>query len=209
MKTAITALVFFGISLSLSAQTLELVPLQTISPQIQQEMRYASTNNFTGQVVYSFKGCWLRPIVAERLARVQQELSSQQLGLKVWDCYRPMAAQQRFWDLVPDPRYVSPPGKGGLHTRGTAVDLTLVDADGNELPMPTEFDDFSAKAHRQASDTPAMAKLNSQILQRAMEKHGFVGLETEWWHFDLKNWQDYPPLLKLAPTDLELTSPGR
>lgn len=208
MKALITALVCCALSLAafaqFPAQALELVPLQSISPQILQEMRYASANNFTKQVVYSFNACWLRPIVAERLARVQQELAGQQLGLKVWDCYRPMAAQQRFWDLVPDPRYVSPPGKGGLHTRGTAVDLTLVDADGKDLPMPTEFDDFSVKAHRQASGTPSMAKLNSQILQRAMEKHGFVGLDTEWWHFDLQNWKDYPPLINLDPKDLHL-----
>ncbi len=203
MKSLLTASAFFCLSLGVSAQALELVPLHSVSPKIQQEMRYASDNNFTKQVVYSFNACWLRPQAAERLARVQQELESQQLGLKVWDCFRPMAAQQRFWDLVPDPRYVSPPGKGGLHTRGTAVDLTLVDAEGNELTMPTAFDDFSPKAHRQAKDTPAMAKLNSQILQRAMEKHGFVGLDTEWWHFDLKNWKDYPPLLNLDPKALQ------
>jgi len=209
MKALLIAGASLLFGLHLSAQAHELVPLQLVNPRIQQEMRYASANNFTKKVVYSFNACWLQPQAAERLARVQQELESQQLGLKVWDCFRPIAAQQRFWDLVPDPRYVSPPGKGGLHTRGTAIDLTLVDAQGNEMTMPTAFDDFSPKAHREAPDTPAMAKLNSQILQRAMEKHGFVGLDSEWWHFDLKNWKDYPPLLTLDPKELQVPGAGQ
>lgn len=183
---------------------LALVELRQINPRIVQDMRYATANNFTKHVVYSFQGCWLRPMVAERLSRVQQELESQQLGLKVWDCFRPMAAQKRFWELVPDPRYVSPPGRGGLHTRGTAIDLTLVDAEGNEMVMPTAFDDFSPRAGRDYAATPAQARLNSQILQRVMEKHGFKGLDSEWWHFDLIHWKDYPPLIDLDPNVLRL-----
>jgi D-alanyl-D-alanine dipeptidase len=116
------------------------------------------------------------------------------LGLKVWDGFRPMAAQWKFWELVPDERYVSDPRKGGRHTRGTAVDLTLITKEGQELLMPSEFDDFSEKAHRDYKEAPLEAIWNRELLREVMESHGFEGLPSEWWHFDLKGWKDYPPL---------------
>jgi len=96
--------------------------------------------------------------------------------------------------LVPDERYVSDPRKGGRHTRGTAVDLTLVTKDGQELPMPSAFDDFSEKAHRNYMGATPEEIGNRELLQTVMEKHGFIGLPTEWWHFDLVGWENYPPI---------------
>ena len=140
------------------------------------------------------KKCYLKTIVAHQLSRVQQDLEAIGLGLKVWDGYRPMSAQQRFWELVPDPRYVSPPGKGGRHTRGTAVDITLINQQGQELLMPTAYDDFSLKAHRSYMKLPFEAIQHRQILQQYMNKHGFTGLSTEWWHFDYYRWKQFPPI---------------
>jgi D-alanyl-D-alanine dipeptidase len=116
------------------------------------------------------------------------------LGLKIWDGYRPIAVQWKFWELMPDERYVSDPRKGGRHTRGTAVDLTLVTKNGQELLMPTAFDDFSGKASCDYMDAPVEAIKNRDLLRKIMEKHGFVGLVNLWWHFDLIGWRNHPPI---------------
>jgi D-alanyl-D-alanine dipeptidase len=175
------------------AESSELVDLQSLIPTIQIDMKYATSDNFTGQVVYDFQQCFLVKEAALLLRDVQDELEAVGLGLKVWDGYRPMAAQWKFWELVPDERYVSDPRKGGRHTRGTAVDLTLVGPDGLELLMPSGFDDFSEKAHRDYMDVPDEAISNRELLQEVMERHGFIGLPTEWWHFDLVGWEKFPP----------------
>jgi len=156
------------------------------------DMRYATENNFTKRKLYPVADqCLLCEPAARRLARVQEKLEKQGLGLKVWDCYRPISVQQKLWDVVPDPRYVADPKVGSRHNRGASVDLTLVDKKGIELAMPTGFDDFSPKAHRTFMDLPVEALRNRERLQRAMEEEGFVGLPTEWWHFDAPEWSQY------------------
>jgi D-alanyl-D-alanine dipeptidase len=172
----------------------ELVDLQSFIPNIRIDLKYATTDNFTGQVVYNFDCCLLLKEAALRLRDVQAELETVGLGLKVWDGFRPMAAQWKFWELVPDERYVSDPRKGGRHTRGTAVDLTLITKDGQELVMPSEFDDFSEKAHKDYMGASDEAIKNRVFLKEIMERHGFTGLRTEWWHFDFVGWQNCPPI---------------
>ncbi len=164
---------------------MELVNVKSIIPSIQVDLRYATVDNFTGQVVYDFAECLLLKETALKLAEAQAELEARGLGLKIWDGFRPMAAQWKFWELMPDERYVSDPRKGGRHTRGTAVDVTLVTGEGTELAMPSAFDDFSERAHREYAGGSAEARENRNLLQEVMERHGFVGLPTEWWHFDL------------------------
>lgn len=130
---------------------------------------------------------------------VQKELHHHQLGIKIWDGYRSMTAQKKLWEICPDTKYVCPPHKGGRHTRGTAVDLTLVDLKTNkEVPMPTEFDNFTHKAWSDYQDLPNEVKKNRTLLQKVMQKHGFETLKTEWWHFDLKGWEQYPILNQLT-----------
>lgn len=180
-----------------------MVDIQSVNPGIRLDIRYATANNFTRQPVYDEARCYLIADAAGRLSDVQEELEKQGLGLKVFDCYRPLSVQKKFWALVPDERYVADPAKGSRHNRGAAVDLTLVAADGNELPMPTDFDDFTVKASRGYSDLPEEARRNRVMLQSAMEKNGFVGLPTEWWHFDFKGWEKHPVL------DIPLAQLGR
>jgi D-alanyl-D-alanine dipeptidase len=149
------------------------------------DIKYATDNNFTGKAVYTQPVCYLRRTVVDALKQVQQELSKQGLGLKIWDGYRPYTVQQKFWDLVPDPRYVGDPAKGSKHNRGAAVDLTIVSlATGKELVMPSQFDDFSKKAHRNYDAMAPEVAQNCRLLEDAMIKQGFAGLPTEWWHFD-------------------------
>ena len=171
-----------------------LVDIQTVNPKIRVDLKYATADNFIGQVIYAFKECLLLESVAMALNEVQRELEPLGLGLKVWDGYRPIAAQWKFWEILPNPSYVSDPRKGGRHTRGTAVDVTLVNAEGQELVMPTAFDDFSEKAHSDYMGASEEAMRNRALLRNAMERHGFTVLRTEWWHFDFKGWQDQPVL---------------
>lgn len=128
----------------------DMVDVTKVMPDIVLDIRYATTNNFLGQKIYNEPRCLLRWAAAKRLIRVQEALKEQGLGLKVFDCYRPPSAQRKMWAIKPDPNYVANPDKGSRHNRGMAVDLTLVDANKQELVMPTGFDDFSLRAHRDA-----------------------------------------------------------
>ncbi len=170
-----------------------LVSLLALEPRPLLELRYASPYNFLGATLYPRLDPQLRCPVALALQRVQRDLAREGLGLKVWDAYRPLAVQQRMWDAIRDPRYVSDPAvNAGRHTRGTAVDVTLVDRRGQELPMPTDFDDFSEAAHMDAPGISAEQARNARRLRRAMERRGFRAFPTEWWHFDWKDWQQLP-----------------
>lgn len=191
-----TALLFLALAAArAAAPSHDLVPLETVQPPCLPEVRYATRHNFTGKVLYPLPGVFLHRDAARALARVQRDLQKRGLGLKVWDAYRPLSVQQKMWNLIRDERYVSNPAKNqGRHTRGTAVDVTLVDRLGRELPMPSDFDDFSERAHRDYRGGTADQRRNRQLLEDVMQKHGFVGYPTEWWHFDLADWEKYPPL---------------
>ncbi len=171
----------------------DLVSIQQVNPHIHIDIRYATLNNFANQKLYpSGKICFVRRSVAVKLDAVQQELETQGLGLKIYDGYRPLSVQKKMWAIMPDENYVANPTKGSRHNRGAAVDITLVRADGTELLMPTAFDDFTEKAWRTATkDISDEALRNRTLLQSVMEKHGFSGLKTEWWHFDEIGWERY------------------
>ena len=161
-----------------------LVDVLSLAPDIKVEMRYAGSDNFTGQRIYSCGRCFLRPGTAAKIAIAQKKLRAQGLSLKLWDCYRPLSAQRLFWSLVPDHRFVADPKTGSRHNRGGAVDVTLVDARGKELEMPTGFDDFSPRAGHGESKLPAKVIANRGLLAETMEKAGFKRLESEWWHYE-------------------------
>ena len=164
-----------------------------LAPLIKVDLRYATANNFTKHVIYPKTArCYLRLKVAERLAAVQKSLEQKELGLKVYDCYRPRPVQAKLWALVPDERYVANPKNGSRHNRGAAIDLTLVDINGVELAMPTPYDDFTSRAHRSYQDLPAEALKNRATLEAAMAAQGFLPLPTEWWHFDDPDSKQYP-----------------
>jgi len=172
-----------------------LVNVGMIYPPLLQEIRYATAYNFTGRVLYPFPTAFVHKDVAAALQKVQEELSWDGLGLKIYDGYRPISVQAKMWALVPDERYVSDPAKSrGKHTRGTAVDVTLVDGKGNELRMPTGYDDFTEKAHRFSTKWSKEERTNSLKLEAVMKKHGFLPFSYEWWHFDFQDWEKYPPL---------------
>lgn len=179
---------------------MSLVDILDVAPSILVDLRYATDDNFTGKAVYPPNArALVRKEVANELAKIQAELRRDGLGLKIWDAYRPFSVQEKFWKQMPDPLYLAQPIRGSkgemlegsMHSRGVAVDLTLVDSDGNNLEMPTEFDDFSERAHRTNQKATERAKANRTRLEQIMTKHGFKGLASEWWHFDWHD-SDYP-----------------
>ena len=188
---ALLALLLLCESRAAEIKVADLVDVQKRIPGVVLDIRYATTNNFTGKQIYPSARCYLRKQTADKLAMVQQELKSQGLGLKLFDGYRPLSAQRKLWEIVPDSRYIADPAKGSKNNRGAAVDLTLVDKNGKELAMPTPYDDFTEKAHWNYQNLPQEAIRNRTLLRQIMEKHGFKGISTEWWHFDDRNWEQY------------------
>ena len=163
----------------------EYVLVKKYIPDIYVELRYATENNFTGVKIYDFTEAYLRYGTVKKLAQVQKELKQQGYSLKIWDAYRPFEAQQKLWEVYPDPNYVANPANGmRRHNLGGTVDITMVAADGSIIPMPSEFDDFSLKADRNYSDIDNEEAVNNvMILQNAMENNGFTGYQGEWWDY--------------------------
>ncbi len=177
----------------------DLIDIKSLLPELRLDMRYAGTNNFVGKVIYSKARCLVRRGVAHDLVKVQSSLRELGMQLLLWDCYRPFSVQERFWKLVPDARYVAKPMRkadklisGSKHNRGAALDLSLLTLAGEEVPMPTDHDDFSARAHPGAAGVGAAASKNARLLKESMEESGFSGIATEWWHFDHHTWRSYP-----------------
>lgn len=163
----------------------EYVLVNKYIPDIYVELMYATDNNFTGVRIYDFTDAYLRYGTVKKLANVQKELKEQGYSLKIWDAYRPFEAQQKLWEVYPDPNYVANPANGmKKHNLGGTVDITMVAADGSVISMPTEFDDFSIKADRDYSDIEDEEAVNNvMILQNAMENNGFTGYQGEWWDY--------------------------
>ena len=175
----------------LSGKADDLVDIKEINPHIIVDMKYAAEDNFVKTKLYDSNTCFLRRPTASKLDTVQKKLEGMNLGLKVWDCYRPLAVQKILWAILPNERYVANPEKGSRHNRASAVDLTLVDLQGNELQMPTGFDDFSPRAHRQYQDIPEGVFRNRTLLEGMMKKAGFIPLPEEWWHYDDEKWMEF------------------
>ncbi len=174
-----------------SRKAADIVDLKTVSPHIIVDMKYATEDNFTKKRLYNSNTCFLRRSTAIKLDAVQKKLEKMNLGLKVWDCYRPLAVQRILWGILPDERYVANPATGSRHNRASAVDLTLVDSQGGELQMPTGFDDFSPRADHHCQDLPDQAIRNRELLKDLMEKAGFIPLPEEWWHYDDEKWMQF------------------
>jgi zinc D-Ala-D-Ala dipeptidase len=180
-----------------------MVDVSVAVPRAVVELRYGTDRNLTKTAIYPPNArCFVRQSVAERLNRAQDWLDRKApkgTRLKIWDGWRPARAQERLWKVVPDREYVANPRQGSLHTWGVAVDVTLVDAKGNNLQMPTDFDVLTPDARTRYTGTDDKIRRNLQLLQRAMSVGGFLVLHDEWWHFVARDWQAY------APTKLSLT----
>ena len=188
-----------------------LVDVAKACPGIVIELRYATGRNIVGKPIYpTYARCLIREHVAGQLREAQAWLQKQGLGLKIWDAYRPPWAHWQLWERVQNREFVGDPKTGGsLHSYGAAVDATLVDAQGREMRMPTDFDDFSPAAQKTyRGGDPVVAK-NLRALQGAMAHAGFLGIRDEWWHFISREWAGYRPITVSLGADPAAKPAGR
>jgi D-alanyl-D-alanine dipeptidase len=180
----------------------EFVDIKSADKTIVIDLRYASANNVARRPLYPpGTPALVRAGVAKRLVIAQQYLRKKGYGLKIWDAYRSQSTQEQLFRIMQNRSYVADPKEGrGMHVRGAAVDATLVDAEGRDVPMPTDFDSFTPAAVLEYKGNDPIVRGNLKLLQKAMAHGGFYGLRTEWWHFCAPDWKRYPPEpeLKLA-----------
>jgi D-alanyl-D-alanine dipeptidase len=170
-----------------------LVDVATLDTTVRVEIRYATPYNFTGAVLpgYGAARALLRREAAQALARVQRRLAADSLGLKIFDAYRPYGITEKMWSPK-NVGFVADPAKGSKHNRGAAVDLTVINSSsGQELEMPSAYDEFTDRAHRDYMAAPPQALANRAKLEEIMKRHGFEPLPTEWWHFDFGGWERF------------------
>jgi D-alanyl-D-alanine dipeptidase len=159
---------------------------------IPRDVRYATTNNFMHAQLYPVAKVYLRRPAAIALHEVERELAREGLGLKLFDGYRPYRVTVRMWKPIRNPDFVADPAKGSRHNRGAAVDLTLIERrTGQELPMPTGYDDFTSHARQDFNDLSPEVIANRAKLRDVMVRHGFDPLPSEWWHFDFRGWEKF------------------
>lgn len=148
------------------------------------DIRYATVNNFMKEQIYPCGRCFLEPNTAKALRLAVSELKSHGYSLILYDCYRPKPAQQKLWDIMPNASYVTPPSKGSMHNRGTAIDLSLVDIEtGKVIEMGTEYDFFGKEAHFSYQGHSQEIIKRRHLLRSILMKYDFKGIRTEWWHF--------------------------
>jgi D-alanyl-D-alanine dipeptidase len=175
----------------------ELVEIIGLDPTIRLDIRYATKNNFTGHAVYKQARAFLQRPAAEALLRVNAALRQQGYGLLVFDGYRPWAVTKAFWDFTPEAlrEFVADPQKGSRHNRGCAVDLTMFELkSGRQVKMPSEYDEMTERSHINYQCALPEARSLRDALRAAMEAEGFKVYEPEWWHYDYKDWREYPIL---------------
>lgn len=174
----------------------ELVELSKLDPTLRLDVRYATTNNFLHRPVYSQGRAFLQRPAAEALARANRSLRMKGYGIVVFDAYRPWSVTKIFWDSATQAQrkieFVADPRKGSKHNRGCAADISLFDLKtGQEIEMPSGYDEFSERAFPNYPGGTAEARRFRDLLRQAMEAEGFSVYPAEWWHFDFKDWMQY------------------
>jgi D-alanyl-D-alanine dipeptidase len=175
----------------------DLIDLASLDPRLHFDIRYATYNDFLGAPVYTQARAFLQRPAADALLRALVRLKPFGYGLLIHDAYRPWYVTKIFWDATPPEGkiFVADPAQGSRHNRGCAVDLTLYElATNNPVQMPGAYDEMS---HRSFPDYPggtSLQRWHRDLLRWAMELEGFTVYEHEWWHFDYKDWTEYPIL---------------
>ncbi len=180
-----------------SFRTPDLVELITLDSTIKLDIRYATPNNLAGRPVYTEARAFLQRPAAEALVRASRALRDKGYGVLVFDGYRPWRVTKLFWDVTPPEKreFVADPAKGSKHNRGCAVDLSLYDvATGREVAMPSAYDEMSPRAYPDYEGGAPAARARRNLLRAAMEHEGFTVEPNEWWHFNYKEWTEYPIL---------------
>jgi zinc D-Ala-D-Ala dipeptidase len=172
----------------------DLVDLAKLDPAIRLDIRYATRDNFLSTPVYSSARAFLQRPTAEALLRAHRALMKEGYGLLIFDAYRPWYVTKIFWDATPADKheFVADPSKGSRHNRGCAVDLTLYDLKtGKEVEMTGVYDEMSERSYPTYKGGTTEQRARRDLVRRVMEKEGFQVFETEWWHFDYRDWKHY------------------
>jgi D-alanyl-D-alanine dipeptidase len=185
----------------------DLVELVKLDPSIRLDIRYAGPDNFLGKPVYQEARAFLQRPAAEALVAAHKELEPHGYGLLIHDGYRPWAITKLFWDMTSGSQreFVADPSQGSKHNRGCAVDLTMFDRAFGVAPstgsgragavqMPSGYDEMTRRAHPDYRGGPPEARARRDLLRAVMERHGFTVEPNEWWHFNYRDWQQYPIL---------------
>jgi D-alanyl-D-alanine dipeptidase len=173
------------------------MPLVEITPEshdIVLALAYATAQNLTGKPVYRHARCYLHRDAEARLARAVALARPLGLRLKLLDAFRPSEAQWQLWNACPDPNFLADPRRGSPHSRGVAIDLTLIDGAGAELDMGTPFDAFTPLSHHANTAIPLAAQRNRFLLLGLMSAAGWDFYGNEWWHYQLFDSRQYPVL---------------
>ncbi|MCZ2491811.1 M15 family metallopeptidase [Dellaglioa sp. TMW 2.2444] len=177
----------------LSETELGFTNVKTIDPDIIVDLRYATKDNFTNQIIYDFSTAIARTGTVKKLGIASKLLRVQGYRLKIWDAYRPVSAQEKLFDVYPDPNFVAKPNPNFSHQKGVTFDLTICDLNGKELEMQSKFDDFSERAGRNYERTTQQQR-NYDVLNNAMIMAGFIGYSEEWWDYRDSDMDAYTPL---------------
>jgi len=172
----------------------DLLELASLDPAIHLDIRYATSNDFLGAPLYTQARAFLQRPAAEALLRVLHKLQPLGYGLLIYDGYRPWYVTKIFWDATPQEGkiFVADPAQGSRHNRGCAVDLTLYDLKtGEPIEMTGGYDEMSLRSFPNYPGGTSLQRWNRDLLRRAMESEGFTVYESEWWHFDYKDWHEY------------------
>jgi len=183
----------------------ELVELNKLDSTIRLDIRYATSDNFLGRPVYKQARAFLQRPAALALARANQSLRKKGYGLIIHDGYRPWSVTKIFWDATPADKkeFVADPSQGSRHNRGCAVDLSMFDLKtGKTVEMPSAYDEMSERSHINYQGGSAEARRLRDLLRAAMQSEGFAVYEPEWWHYDYKDWKEYP-ILNLSFSEIE------
>lgn len=177
----------------------DLVEIAKLDPTIRLDIRYATTNNFMGRPMYAQAKAFLQRPAAEAVVRAHRSLKPKGYGIVVFDAYRPWSVTKMFWDAATDEQrrieFVADPRKGSRHNRACAVDVSLFElSSGREVTMPSGYDEFTERAFSNYPGGTAESRALRALLRTAMESSGFNMLPQEWWHFDYKDWREYPIL---------------
>ncbi len=175
----------------------DLVELAPLDAAFHLDIRYAQSNNFLSTPVYTQARAFLQRPAAGALLRVLHKLQPFGYGLLIHDAYRPWYVTKMFWDATPSEGkiFVADPQEGSKHNRGCAVDMTLYDlATGKPVEMPGLYDEMSPRSFPNFPGGTSLQRWNRDLLRRAMESEGFTVNEAEWWHFDYKDWKQFPIL---------------
>ena len=172
----------------------DLAELVALDSTILLDIRYATTNNFMGEIFYSEPRAFLQRPAAEALVRAHRWLGEQGYGLLIHDGYRPWYVTKMFWDATPEELrvFVANPADGSRHNRGCAVDLTLYDLEtGAPVTMTGGYDEMSPRSYPDYPGGTDRQRWHRELLREAMEAQGFSVYEAEWWHFDYNDWPSY------------------